>query len=171
MVDYSLRDELIKRLGYSSYPHYLRERLWGRIRKRVLDRDEHSCCVCGNLANQVHHRFYTENNLSGIDLNGMVSICAKCHKTAEFRGKRKVSLRKANNWIDVQKKRRNQPRSDTKRPTIENSAFDSEIEFLTGQSSPLRLTTGAEYLTDDEIRAWAFSWLKYVQKKARQKSR
>jgi hypothetical protein len=171
MVDYSYRNELIKSLGYSSYSHYLREKLWGRIRKRVLDRDEHSCCVCGNLANQVHHRFYTENNLSGIDLNGMVSICAKCHKTAEFRGKRKVSLSKANNWIDGQKKRRNQPHGDTERPAIESSAFDSELEFLTGQSSPLRLSTGAEYLTDNEIRTWAFSWLKYVQKKARQKSR
>lgn len=169
MLDYQYRDSLISKLGYANYNHYLQSKMWKRIRKRVLERDEYVCYVCTKEANQVHHRTYTEDNIFGIKLDGMISICAGCHKKAEYNGNRKVTLQKANAWIDKAKKKRKAPVGEAVEQPIDVSAFQSDFEFLTGPSSPLRMTTGAELLSDREIINWAFGWLRYVQKQAQKK--
>lgn len=170
MIDYFQRDMLVSKLGYANYNHYLQSKMWNRIRKRVLERDEYACCVCNGTANQVHHRVYTEDNIFGIKLDGMVSICAGCHRKAEFNGNRKVTLQKANAWIDKTKKKKNPPVKERAEVVIDVSAFQSDFEFLTGPNSPLRMITGADMLSDSEIINWAYGYLRYIQKQTRKRT-
>lgn len=169
MIDYHQRDLLISQLGYCNYNHYLQSKMWKRIRKRVLERDDYTCYVCQKEANQVHHRVYTEDNVFGIKLDGMISICAGCHKKAEYNGNKKVTLQKANAWIDKAKKKPKAPIRERAGVPMDVSAFQSDFEFLTGPNSPLRMTTDAELLSDSEVINWAYGWLRYVQKHARKR--
>lgn len=89
------RNLVLKINGFKNYSSYLQSSLWASIRKQVL---ENAVCVCGcrKQANQVHHKTYTEANLMGINLQGLVPINQNCHYSIEFSEKRKTSLGKAN---------------------------------------------------------------------------
>lgn len=80
---YRERDDILRRMGYASYSIYLESLVWYGIRRRVLNRQK-TCRLCGKKANQVHHREYTEDNLSGKSLVGLLSICRKCHEFVEL---------------------------------------------------------------------------------------
>ena len=85
MCGYKYRDILLKELGFQNYKYYLSSELWRNdIRPRVIDEYKH--------------------NLLGKSLDGMIVLCRKCHKRAEFTraiggGKHKRSLREANEYI------------------------------------------------------------------------
>lgn len=51
---------------------------WKAIRKQVLQRDQHTCYVCGNEANQVDH-IIAKVNGGTEDLGNLGAICAKCN--------------------------------------------------------------------------------------------
>lgn len=57
----------------------MREQIYSRIMKRVLERDGWRCQKCGSLENlQVHHR--TKRSQQGDDaLANLVTLCAYCH--------------------------------------------------------------------------------------------
>jgi hypothetical protein len=67
-----------------SYPLYLRTPLWKRIRERVLNRDNHTCRICGNRATQAHHTNYCRKTLTGQSITGIFAICGPCHQFIEF---------------------------------------------------------------------------------------
>jgi hypothetical protein len=93
------RNALLKEWGYENYAAYLQSDLWFSIRAKVLKKDS-CCCMCGSLANQVHHRTYTEANLSGITQKGLVPLCRECHFDIEFSGDKKCSLVQANSRLN-----------------------------------------------------------------------
>jgi len=96
---YDARDSIVKKLGFSSYRQYLSSPLWQDIRSRYLAKYS-TCFGCGKPANQIHHKFYSEQNLSGKDLNGMFSICGECHERIEFKPSgMKVNVGEANRWL------------------------------------------------------------------------
>jgi hypothetical protein len=66
------------------YAEYLQSALWRKIRRRVLERDEGLCRICGGRATQVHHRTYHYDVIVGKNDEACVSLCARCHKRIEF---------------------------------------------------------------------------------------
>lgn len=66
------------------YDEYRRTRLWRRIRKRILKRDERLCRRCGGSATLVHHRSYADEVLSGNDDGQLISLCEGCHTIIHF---------------------------------------------------------------------------------------
>ena len=89
------RDFVLKLLGYETYNVYLQSELWKGIRAKVL-KNASCSCGCGRRANQVHHKSYTEANLTGNTQRGLVPINASCHYLIEFQEDRKCNLAEAN---------------------------------------------------------------------------
>lgn len=60
---------------------YLKTKDWEKQRARVLERDRHTCQICGrkNGAMNVHHICY-EHPLESIDDCWLVTLCPACHK-------------------------------------------------------------------------------------------
>lgn len=82
---YTKRNKLLSALGWDSYSLYLRSMVWSEIRARVFASTGNKCAICSRPAQQVHHKQYTRENLSGQSLEHLIPICAKCHKTIEVR--------------------------------------------------------------------------------------
>lgn len=80
---YIIRNDNLKKMGFSKYNDYLNSPGWHKIREMVLDRD-HYTCICGNLAIVVHHKSYKLDVLCGKKLSGLVSLCRDCHNKIEF---------------------------------------------------------------------------------------
>lgn len=89
------RDHVLRLYGFATYKAYLRSDLWASIRERAM-RELKCCCGCGSRPTQVHHRCYSEANLLGHDLHGLVGLNGSCHYDIEFNGERKTSLGQAN---------------------------------------------------------------------------
>jgi len=75
---------------------YLSGDLWKGIRGRVLERDGGRCVACGKPAQVVHHKSYDKDVLAGYRDDLLVSLCNPCHSAIEFDGKKKLTLRQAN---------------------------------------------------------------------------
>lgn len=60
---------------------YLKTKEWEKQRQRVLDRDKHTCQICGrkNGAMNVHHIFY-QHPLECMDDRWLATLCPSCHK-------------------------------------------------------------------------------------------
>ena len=84
-LDYAGRNIVLRRLGFEDYRTYLASELWADIRRRALSKSRRCyCCRRKKKATQVHHLFYTEENLSGHVLRGLKPLCAVCHQAIEF---------------------------------------------------------------------------------------
>ncbi len=85
-VMYRLRDGILKKMGYESYPEYLKSDFWLDIKTRVLERDDHICQICGSPTTIVHHRRYDLRTLQGIKshLKKIISLCSTCHYDVEI---------------------------------------------------------------------------------------
>jgi hypothetical protein len=95
----SQRNFVLKAYGYKSYKDdYLRSDLWQTIRAKVLQ-GAMCVCGCGRLANLVHHKAYTEANLMGYTLRGLVALHQDCHYKIEFSEDRKCNLGEANSRL------------------------------------------------------------------------
>lgn len=77
-LDWSQTMEEFRDRGYSKYAQYLSSAIWERKRRTVLLANP-QCCCCFKTATQVHHLFYTVDNLFGSSVNGLASICKSCH--------------------------------------------------------------------------------------------
>ncbi len=94
---YKERDKVLKKMGFSTYKDYLKSELWSGIRKRVLERDRNHCRFCKNRkATTAHHKRYFWNDLNGITIKRIISVCHRCHYRLEFKKKEKGSLAEAN---------------------------------------------------------------------------
>jgi hypothetical protein len=104
---YKNRDNKLKRLGFKSYSEYLKSDLWKSIRNQVLKQEKYKCCICGNKANQVHHRTYCITGLAGTNLQSLRAICSSCHHLAEFdENGQKRRLKEVNKLIPTKVKRK-----------------------------------------------------------------
>ena len=96
---YVKRDELLFAMGYRSYADYLRSGAWKMVRKAVFS-VRATCEACGKTATEVHHRRYTQDNLTGKSTDGLVAICRDCHEKIEFNKDRKRTIEAANAVLD-----------------------------------------------------------------------
>jgi 5-methylcytosine-specific restriction endonuclease McrA len=80
--------EILKNLGFEgdtqkvAYAKYQRSPLWKDIREKVLERDKYKCQVCKSISELcVHHREYTEEVMSGenLDKSKIITLCKRCH--------------------------------------------------------------------------------------------
>lgn len=96
----SQRDFVLNTCGYKNYnDDYLRSDLWLKtIRVKALQEDM-CACGCGKHANTVHHQWYTEANLLGISLCGLVPLHQDCHYEIEFSENRKCNIGEANSRL------------------------------------------------------------------------
>jgi hypothetical protein len=102
LTPYQKRDQLLVSMGYISYAHYLRCKLWKGIRAKVLKRAKGTCEVCRvNPPTEVHHRSYIKQVMLGKNLQYLVATCRTCHQEAEFDGGRKVTLSHANSRMNA----------------------------------------------------------------------
>jgi len=74
----------LKTLGFSDYRGYLNSKLWRKIREQVFCLKGRICFLCGNSADQVHHRKYLATSLNGSNSHCMEPCCTKCHHMIEF---------------------------------------------------------------------------------------
>lgn len=59
------------------YNEYLNSDWWKHIRSEALERDNETCQMCGNPAEEVHHMTYV--NRGNEYLFELVSLCKNCH--------------------------------------------------------------------------------------------
>jgi len=100
MNRYHQRDQVLAKIGFTSYREYLSSPLWASIRTRLFR--VCSTCPCGAKATQIHHRTYKERYMLGRGKihKFLVPVCETCHKKIEFAGDAKRSLGGANNALD-----------------------------------------------------------------------
>ena len=93
---YQFRNKTLKQLGFMSYSEYLGSNFWKGVRDFFL-KHHCECVACGSQATQVHHVSYSRKNLSGVNHEGMYSLCRPCHERIEFSDSGgKVNLEQAN---------------------------------------------------------------------------
>lgn len=99
------RNHVLVLLGFPSYAAYLASELWGSIRDRVFANGNTSCaCGCGRAATVVHHKHYSEANLLGVTLHGLLPMHRDCHHGIEFEEGRKSSLARANKELKARRR-------------------------------------------------------------------
>lgn len=62
----------------NEYSEYLKTETWRQKRKRVLERDDFKCQICGENAEHIHHLDYAHK--FNEYLFELVSLCAYCHR-------------------------------------------------------------------------------------------
>lgn len=66
------------------YDIYLRDLRWKLKRKRVLERDDFKCTVCGSKKSlHVHHTYYYRNEITPpweYPMESLITVCEDCHK-------------------------------------------------------------------------------------------
>lgn len=80
----SERGKSLNALGFSDYATYLRSPLWSDLRIQTLTRDSGLCLACGGAASQIHHKDYSLDTMTGKNLDGLASLCRRCHEGIEF---------------------------------------------------------------------------------------
>lgn len=64
-------------IAKSDYKEYIESDWWKDLRKRILIRDKHTCQICKNRAEEVHHLTYAHK---GSEYHfELVSLCSDCH--------------------------------------------------------------------------------------------
>jgi hypothetical protein len=125
---YAKRNAKLRELGYPTYAHYLQSPIWADIRKRVLDRDCSKCWGCKGVATQVHHGHYGRENLLGLDISDLWSVCRKCHEACEFatNGRKravhttvKALLRRTGKHCSIKRHRRERKQERTRELAIQ----------------------------------------------------
>ena len=71
----------------TNYSDKLRSPQWQKKRLQILNRDEFTCCNCGDSEKtlHVHHKMYQygKDPWDYIDSN-FVTLCSDCHESEEF---------------------------------------------------------------------------------------
>lgn len=80
-MDYRSRNYWLGRLGFKSYPDYLKSPTWRSIRDSI---DMRFCSCCDKPATQIHHSRYHKNDLTGKTRKNLHPICAACHHAIEY---------------------------------------------------------------------------------------
>ena len=143
------RDTILYDIGFKNYDSYIASDLWRKdIRPKVKKKYEGVCQSCkikmqGNGVTQVvHHRKYTEANMSGESLDDLMLVCKKCHDNAHqinFAGTKYIrSLAETNDELDRPK----QPRTEQiKKPKSSRRLTTPEEKLKTKKSIHGRVVT------------------------------
>jgi hypothetical protein len=109
--EYAKRNDILFELGFKNYRQYLRTSLWKEIRARKIALDP-NCYGCGRPVEQVHHGRYHKENLTGINLKDLYSICRRCHKYCEFtrKGYKRDPIRATEVLVHIRRTRIGQKR-------------------------------------------------------------
>ena len=66
--------------GQMAYREFLASPRWRQIRDLAINRDHGRCVSCGCCSGiQVHHKVYRKGSWGNVQLEDLVSLCAKCH--------------------------------------------------------------------------------------------
>ena len=79
------RATILQSLGFATYKAYLRSPLWKAIRRLVYARKGSRCVLCGQRAQQIHHRWYDRQTLVGAAITWLEPVCLKCHEFIEVK--------------------------------------------------------------------------------------
>ena len=79
------RAGILQSLGFATYGAYLRSPLWKAIRRLVYVHKGRKCVLCGQRAQQIHHRRYDRQTMSGAVLTWLEPLCRKCHEFIEVK--------------------------------------------------------------------------------------
>ena len=52
---------------------------WAAVRRRILDRDNWRCQICGNYGNEVDHMVALFDGGAKYDLENLRCLCRSCH--------------------------------------------------------------------------------------------
>ncbi len=63
------------------YEEYIHSHAWKEKADARMEKDHHTCCVCGREATEVHHLTYEHFREERMD--DLVSLCHECHRKAE----------------------------------------------------------------------------------------
>lgn len=77
---------------YDAYQKYIKSKAFKELRKLVLDRDKHTCQVCGRKIDentdakkmnlQVHHRSYEHLGMCDeLEMADLITLCNICHRS------------------------------------------------------------------------------------------
>jgi 5-methylcytosine-specific restriction endonuclease McrA len=82
--DESIRQaEEVRNEWKRKYAKYLSSDRWKSVREKVLNKNNHKCQSCGELASQVHHRKYPRGHKRGDfayeNMSYLEALCKKCH--------------------------------------------------------------------------------------------
>ena len=66
------------------HTEYLTSKLWAKIKRRVLKRDQKVCQSCGGGGSFVHHRSYERDVLEGNADHMLTTVCEGCHSRIHF---------------------------------------------------------------------------------------
>ncbi|MDF2461775.1 MAG: hypothetical protein K0Q43_10 [Ramlibacter sp.] len=66
------------------YSAYLQTKLWKKISRRVLKRDNKVCRRCGGRGLRVHHRSYDADVMRGERDEALATVCDTCHHVIHF---------------------------------------------------------------------------------------
>ncbi len=76
------QDFSIFKMDYNT--EYLKSKLWAKIKRRILRRDNSECKLCGEKTAIVHHRSYDKDVLEGKNDSQLISLCEGCHGYVHF---------------------------------------------------------------------------------------
>lgn len=114
------------------YGKALQSEEWKSLRKKILNRDNHTCRKCGSKEKlQVHHKeyFIDENNLffkpNEYPLGSLITLCNKCHD--EVHVKIKIPTKKVNKMKIIEYFKNNFSKS--KEALNENNEFVNNEEY------------------------------------------
>lgn len=89
-IEYTVRENALKSLGFATYEDYLISGLYTGIRKHFFAINK-VCFVCGGKPDQIHHQSYKVKVLTGIESKYLYAICRVCHTECEYEGGNKLS--------------------------------------------------------------------------------
>lgn len=89
-TSYAHRNTILRALGFLDYRKYIETLRWMAIRNQVIHAARGYCSGCQERASQVHHEWYSWDNLTGNDLTGLHPLCQRCHTLIETAGGEKI---------------------------------------------------------------------------------
>ena len=66
------------------HAEYLPSKLWAKIKRRILKRDQKVCLSCGGKGIVVHHKSYAPEVLGGEADEMLATVCEPCHHNIHF---------------------------------------------------------------------------------------
>lgn len=70
--------EIVRKAGFTRYRHFLKSPMWWNKRSEVMSPGI-PCSCCDARAEQAHHAYYFEGNVTGDSVEGIYPICKQCH--------------------------------------------------------------------------------------------
>ena len=116
---------------------------WQKCRRLVLERDNFSCVICGEVAEEVHHKIkLTHENINNpnITLNpdNLISLCKSCHNLQHQRFSKEATKRGTGKRLSA---------------TVEGLMFDADGNLVQVQSKEEDndIKSGDNDIQDDDV--------------------